>query len=148
MLVTQLEEASRAEVENQYTRSVSRLGNMAAQKIMAEVFEVTDRKWRGLGMIPQSGCGCARSSATMTRSTSSAWRGRRREPAECIGAQVLQGMKKLDCAAFGVRCTPESPLGAPMVSNEGACAAYYLPARISIRTSPLSAPQCPLAWIW
>jgi hydrogenase expression/formation protein HypD len=95
---------------------------------MAQVFEVTDRKWRGLGIIPQSGLRLrAQFRDHDAEHVFGLAEGGADEPAECIGAQVLQGMKKpLDCAAFGVRCTPESPLGAPMVSNEGACAAYYL----------------------
>jgi hydrogenase expression/formation protein HypD len=126
MLVGQLEDG-RAEVENQYVRSVTREGNPAAQKIMEEVFEVTDRKWRGVGLISQSGL--------RLRPEFAAYDAERifdvagitaEEPAECISAQVLQGLKKpVDCTAFGRRCTPQSPLGAPMVSSEGACAAYY-----------------------
>ncbi len=126
MLVNQLEEG-RAEVENQYARSVSRDGNRPAQEIMERVFEVCDRKWRGIGVIPRSGLRLRAEftahdaevifgTATMTAE----------EPAECLSAQVLQGLKKpVDCPAFGRRCTPEAPLGAPMVSAEGACAAYY-----------------------
>lgn len=126
MLVRQLE-SGEARAENQYVRSVSYRGNLPAQRIIKEVFEVADQKWRGIGMIPASGLrvrdeygdyDAARlfglSSITVE------------EPAECISAQVLQGLKKpTDCAAFGMRCTPENPLGAPMVSSEGACAAYY-----------------------
>jgi hydrogenase expression/formation protein HypD len=126
MLVTQLEEG-RAEVENQYARSVSYEGNLPAQAIMQEVFEVCDRKWRGVGLIPQSGLRlrpefAAHDAEKMFRLEESSVE----EPAECLSAQVLQGLKKpVDCPAFGRRCTPESPLGAPMVSAEGACAAYY-----------------------
>ncbi|HUK88057.1 MAG TPA: hydrogenase formation protein HypD [Terriglobales bacterium] len=126
MLVTQLEEG-RTDVENQYARSVSREGNLPAQRIMEEVFEVCDRKWRGIGAIPQSGY--------RLRPAFAAWDADRRfglstitadEPAECISAQVLQGLKKpVECPAFARRCTPENPLGALMVSAEGACAAYY-----------------------
>lgn len=126
MLVAQLE-GGRAEVENQYVRSVAREGNHPAQEIMARVFEVCDRKWRGLGLIPRSGL--------KLRAEFAAFDAERvfdiaaedvEEPAECISAQVLQGLKKpLDCPAFGGRCTPARPLGAPMVSAEGACAAYY-----------------------
>jgi len=126
MLVTQLEDG-RAEVENQYARSVSHEGNLPAQAIMREVFEVCDRKWRGVGLIPQSGL--------RLRPEFAAYDAERifkledasaEEPAECLSAQVLQGLlKPVDCPAFGRRCTPESPLGAPMVSAEGACAAYY-----------------------
>jgi hydrogenase expression/formation protein HypD len=126
MLIKQLE-AGAAKLENQYVRSVSYLGNLPAQRIMAEVFEVTDQKWRGIGPIPQSGL--------RLREEYSPYDADRvfdlgeftvDEPAECISAQVLQGLKKpTDCPVFGLRCTPENPLGAPMVSNEGACAAYY-----------------------
>jgi hydrogenase expression/formation protein HypD len=126
MLVAQLEEG-RAEVENQYGRSVAREGNLPAQNIMAKVFEVCDRKWRGIGSIPRSGLRLREEFAAFDAekvfdvAAQSA-----DEPAECISALVLQGLKKPpDCPAFGVRCTPVSPLGAPMVSSEGACAAYY-----------------------
>jgi hydrogenase expression/formation protein HypD len=126
MLVAQLEEG-RAEVENQYSRSVSYEGNLAAQRVMSEVFEVSDRKWRGIGEIEASGY--------RLREEYAAFDAERvfgleevsaEEPKECISALVLQGLKKpVDCPAFGVRCTPMTPLGAPMVSAEGACAAYY-----------------------
>jgi len=126
MLVAQLE-AGRAEVENQYARSVSYKGNLMAQRIMEEVYEVCDRKWRGIGPIPASGL--------RLRAEFAEFDAQRvfglgetcvEEPAECISAQVLQGLKKpVDCPAFGARCTPDNPLGAPMVSAEGACAAYY-----------------------
>ena len=126
MLVKQLE-AGEARLENQYVRSVSYQGNLAAQKIMAEVFEVKEQKWRGIGLIPKSGLRLreefAAYDATRVFNLSNISVD---EPAECISAQVLQGLKKpTDCPAFGVRCTPENPLGAPMVSSEGACAAYY-----------------------
>ena len=133
MLVAQLEEG-RAEVENQYVRSVSREGNGPAQAIMQEVFEVCDRKWRGVGPIPESGLRLRPEFAAYDAekvfdvASCSA-----EEPAECISAQVLQGLKKpVDCPAFGKRCTPESPLGAPMVSAEGACAAYYQYRRLAV----------------
>jgi hydrogenase expression/formation protein HypD len=126
MLVAQLE-AGLAETENQYSRSVTRAGIEPAQRMVEEVFEVSDRPWRGLGIIPHGGL--------RLREAYSAWDAERLfdvadrhtpEPPECISAQVLQGLKKpTDCTAFGSRCKPESPLGAPMVSNEGACAAYY-----------------------
>ncbi len=126
MLVNQLEEG-RAEVENQYARSVSREGNRPAQEIMERVFEVCDRKWRGIGVIPHSGLRLraefAAHDAEVIFGTAALTA---EEPAECLSAQVLQGLKKpVDCPAFGRRCTPEAPLGAPMVSAEGACAAYY-----------------------
>ncbi len=126
MLVTQLEQG-RAEVENQYVRSVCYEGNLPAQKILAEVFEVCDRKWRGIGGIPESGLNIREAYADFdadkifrTQTVTAD------ESPDCISAEVLQGLKKpVDCAAFAVRCTPENPLGAPMVSSEGACAAYY-----------------------
>jgi hydrogenase expression/formation protein HypD len=126
MLVRQLE-AGETRLENQYVRSVSYAGNADAQQIMQDVFEVADQKWRGIGMIPSSGL--------RLRDEYAAYDANRvfeleeltvEEPAECISAQVLQGLKKpTDCPAFGMRCTPDNPLGAPMVSSEGACAAYY-----------------------
>jgi hydrogenase expression/formation protein HypD len=126
MLVQQLE-AGQAKVENQYVRSVSYAGNLHAQRVMEEVFEIADQKWRGIGSIPRSGLRLRPEYADFDASrifdlqliTAD-------EPAECISAQVLQGLRKpTDCPAFGMRCTPENPLGAPMVSSEGACAAYY-----------------------
>ena len=126
MLVEQLEQG-RVKVENQYVRSVTRLGNDAAQRRMAEVFEVTDRNWRGIGPIAQSGYRLrAEYAAQDAEKVFAVETITAVEPAECISAQVLQGLTKpVDCPAFGGRCTPETPLGAPMVSSEGACAAYY-----------------------
>ncbi len=126
MLVGQLE-SGRTEVENQYVRSVTRAGNVAAQQIMERVFEPCDRKWRGIGMIPLSGYRLrAEFAAHDAERAFDLGQFTAEEPPECISAEVLQGQKKpTDCAAFGVRCTPETPLGAPMVSAEGACAAYY-----------------------
>jgi hydrogenase expression/formation protein HypD len=133
MLVEQLEEG-RAEVENQYVRSVAQQGNTHAQKIIREVFEVCDQKWRGVGRIPQSGL---RLAPEYTRHDAETVFGLTEmevaEPAECISAFVLQGQKRpTDCPAFAGRCTPEHPLGAPMVSAEGACAAYYHYRRHSV----------------
>jgi hydrogenase expression/formation protein HypD len=126
MLVKQLERGE-ARVENQYVRSVTYKGNERAQEVVREVFEVADQKWRGIGMIPNSGLRLSDAYADYDANRIfdlqliSA-----DEPAECISAQVLQGLKKpTDCPAFAMRCTPENPLGAPMVSSEGACAAYY-----------------------
>ena len=126
LLLARQREEGRAEVENQYVRSVTRRGNEPARQRMMEVFEVSDRNWRGIGAIAQSGYRLRREYAAhdaekvfRVEAISAA------EPAECISALVLQGMKKpVDCPAFGKRCTPETPLGAPMVSTEGACAAY------------------------
>ena len=126
MCVMQLEEG-RAEVENQYARSVRREGNLEAQRLIREVFRVVPRKWRGIGEIAQSGLGLAEgyaefdAEARFDVSTVTA-----HESPECISGEILRGIRKpAECAAFGARCTPERPLGAPMVSSEGACAAYY-----------------------
>jgi hydrogenase expression/formation protein HypD len=126
MLVAQIEEG-RAEAENQYVRSVSYEGNRPAQEMMETVFEVCDRKWRGIGTIPQSGLRLrAEFAAFDAEKVFAVSEASVEEPPECISAQVLLGIKKpVDCPAFGNRCTPENPLGAPMVSAEGACAAYY-----------------------
>lgn len=126
MCVRQLEEG-RAVVENQYARMVVRDGNAAARGLVFEVFDVVDRKWRGVGSIPKSGY-----------RLSHAYRDHdaerlfdvaeieTRESSLCISGLVLRGLKKpKDCPAFGKECTPQSPLGATMVSGEGACAAYY-----------------------
>ena len=126
MVAAQLEEG-RAEVENQYVRSVTRDGNAPARAAMEEVFEVADRKWRGLGTIPMSGLRMreefADSDAERVYSVEALTAA---EPRECISALVLQGLKKpVDCPPFGTACSPEHPLGAPMVSTEGACAAYF-----------------------
>jgi hydrogenase expression/formation protein HypD len=116
MCVRQLEEG-RAEVENQYTRSVRREGNAPARQLIAEVFRVVPRKWRGVGAIPRSGLGLAEEYRSFDAEL-------RFGVADY--AVVLRGVKKpYECPAFGVRCVPERPLGAPMVSSEGACAAYY-----------------------
>jgi hydrogenase expression/formation protein HypD len=126
MLVSQLEEG-RAEVENQYVRSVNPEGNLAAQNILREVFEVSDRQWRGIGPIAQSGYKLRQEFADFdAERVFDVGDSHAEEPKECISALVLQGLKKpVDCPAFGKRCTPMTPLGAPMVSAEGACAAYY-----------------------
>jgi hydrogenase expression/formation protein HypD len=126
MLVKQLE-AGNVALENQYVRSVSYQGNLTAQKIMADVFEITDQKWRGIGLIPHSGLRLREEFAVHDATRAFELQDISvDEPAECISALVLQGLKKpTDCPAFGMRCTPENPLGAPMVSSEGACAAYY-----------------------
>jgi hydrogenase expression/formation protein HypD len=126
MLVAQLEEG-RAEVENQYTRSVQYEGNRPAQKAVARVFEITDRKWRGIGPIPVSGLRLqAKFAAFDAERIFELQALQAEESSECMSAEVLLGLKKpTDCPAFGTRCTPERPLGAPMVSSEGACAAYH-----------------------
>lgn len=126
MTVRQLE-SGRAEVENPYSRVVRPEANEAALRIVNEVFRVGDREWRGIGMIPRSGYELADAYLALDAE-------RRFQlappppapPTECQSGLVLQGvLNPCDCPAFGTRCTPERPLGAPMVSNEGACAAYY-----------------------
>ncbi len=130
MLVRQLEEG-RAEVENQYVRSVRRQGNEEARNVIEEVFEPSTRSWRGIGDIPASGLRlksayAAYDAAVKFRRELNVVGDGGRENPECQSGLVLQGLlKPTDCPAFGVRCTPEQPLGAPMVSSEGACAAYY-----------------------
>jgi hydrogenase expression/formation protein HypD len=126
MALTALEEG-RHGVENQYTRSVTRDGNLPAQKILAEVFEVCDRPWRGIGVIPKSGYRLREEYAAFDASRRFDVEGiTAEEPAVCIAGAILQGLKKPgECPAFGRECTPEHPLGAPMVSSEGACSAYY-----------------------
>jgi hydrogenase expression/formation protein HypD len=126
MCIWQLENG-RAEVENQYSRSVKREGNLAAQKLIRDVFCVVPRKWRGVGEIPQSGLGLREKYARFDAETRFGIADHTAdEPAECMSGLILQGIKKPhECPAFGLRCTPEHPLGATMVSSEGACAAYY-----------------------
>jgi hydrogenase expression/formation protein HypD len=126
MAIKQLEEG-RAEVENQYTRSVRREGNTHARRLMAKVFQTSNRKWRGIGEIPNSGYRLAHAfddyDAEKVFQVEAI---HTQESAVCIAGTVLRGLKKPhECPAFGRECTPEHPLGAPMVSSEGACAAYY-----------------------
>ncbi len=126
LCVRQLEEG-RYEVENQYERSVVREGNGTARRLLERVFEVVDRPWRGLGMVPAGGLALRPEFAELdaerrfpSRPTPAC------ESGLCRAGEVLRGvLRPPECPAFGTACTPESPLGAPMVSNEGACAAYY-----------------------
>lgn len=126
LTVCQLE-AGRAEMENQYARTVRHEGNVAARRLVEDVFEVTDRKWRGIGNIPHSGLRLRRKYRAHdaeerfeVKAITTA------ESTICISGLVLRGLKKpSDCPAFGKACRPESPLGATMVSAEGACAAYW-----------------------
>jgi hydrogenase expression/formation protein HypD len=138
MAVRQLEEG-RYEVENQYARSVRRSGNTQAQEMIAGVYEVCDRPWRGLGVLPASGL--------RLRSAYRDFDAEARfpdidepsatKPQECRSGEVLQGyIRPEECEAFGKQCTPERPLGAPMVSSEGACSAYYRYGRV-----PLGLPR-------
>jgi len=126
MAVRQLEEG-RAAVENQYARAVTREGNVEARKMIGRVFEVCDRAWRGIGVIPQSGYRLRDElSAHDAERVFNVASVRSQESAVCISGQILQGHKKPhECPAFGTQCTPLTPLGATMVSAEGACAAYY-----------------------
>jgi hydrogenase expression/formation protein HypD len=126
MTVRQLE-SGRAEVENQYARSVRREGNLPARELMRKVFKVIHRKWRGVGEIPLSGLALNEAYAAFDAERRFGLTDHHvEEPAECISGLVLQGLKKPhECPEFGTRCTPEHPLGATMVSSEGACAAYY-----------------------
>lgn len=126
MCVSQLEEG-RYEVENQYARAVRKEGNVPAQQLVARVFRVVHRKWRGIGEIAQSGLGLAPEFAEFDAETRFGVTGyTAEEDPECISGLVMQGAKKPEeCTAYGKRCTPDHPLGAPMVSSEGACAAYY-----------------------
>jgi hydrogenase expression/formation protein HypD len=126
MAVRQLENGE-AKLENQYARVVQREGNKLAQQTIGQVFEISDRDWRGIGTIPQSGYEVNASYAEFDA--------RRKfqlnlesveENKECIAGAIMKGLKKpFDCPNFGKKCNPEHPLGAPMVSSEGACAAYY-----------------------
>ena len=127
LMVVQQLESGRAEVENQYTRSVRREGNQPAQELIRKVFKVVARKWRGVGEIPRSGLGLNDTYAAFDAEKKFGLADRHvDEPAECLSGLVLQGqIKPHECPAFGTRCTPEHPLGATMVSSEGACAAYY-----------------------
>jgi len=124
--VEQLERGE-AKVENQYPRAVVRDGNRAALRMIEEVFVVSDRSWRGIGVIPKSGYAlspayAAHDADAVFPATGPA----ASEPEECRSGLVLQGrLRPTDCPEFGVRCTPEHPLGATMVSSEGACAAYF-----------------------
>lgn len=126
MCIAQLEEG-RAEVENQYTRSVREHGNRPAQELLKKVFRVVDRKWRGVGQIGHSGLAIAEEYAEFDADLRYGLSDYTAEESKvCISGLIMQGLKKpSDCEAFGTLCTPEKPLGAPMVSSEGACAAYY-----------------------
>mgnify|MGYP001037732945 CR=1 FL=1 len=122
-------ERGEAKLENQYARSVSREGNQPARELISRVFEVVPRRWRGLGEIAQSGLGLRSEYAAFDADGKFGFdphSAPHLDSSECISGEILQGFKKPhQCPAFGTRCTPERPLGAPMVSSEGACAAYY-----------------------
>ena len=131
MCVAQLEEG-RYEVENQYVRSVKEQGNRHAQDILNKVFKVVPRKWRGIGEIPYSGFCLTNDYKDFDAEIKFNLEGiKTQESLDCISGTILQGIKKpYECPAFGVKCTPEHPLGATMVSSEGACSAYYRYKRV------------------
>jgi hydrogenase expression/formation protein HypD len=131
--VRQLEQG-RHEVENAYPRAVRAEGNLPAMAMLADVFETTDRAWRGIGVIPQSGWRLSERYADFDAEVRFDVGGiRTAESSICRSGEVLQGLiKPHECAAFGKECTPRTPLGATMVSSEGACAAYYLYRRLEL----------------
>ncbi len=124
-------EEGRAGVENQYARAVTREGNRPAQALMKEVFEVCDRAWRGIGVIPGSGLALRAAYAGFDAAQRfDVGAITAQESPLCIAGRIMQGLARPhECPAFGTLCTPEHPLGAPMVSSEGACAAYHQYAR-------------------
>jgi hydrogenase expression/formation protein HypD len=131
--VVQLEEG-RHELENAYPRAVRAEGNLPAMEMLRDVFEVTDRTWRGIGTIPQSGWRLSEKYAEFDAETRFSLSDiRTAESAVCRSGEVLQGLiKPHECTAFGKECTPRNPLGATMVSSEGACAAYYTYRRLDL----------------
>lgn len=126
MTVKQLEEG-RYEVENQYSRIVTEEGNEAAQDTIAKVFEITDRVWRGMENIPMSGYGVKQEYAAFDAMQKfNVDIEEAEENQACLAGDIMKGIiKPFQCPEFGKKCTPQNPLGAPMVSSEGACAAYY-----------------------
>jgi len=131
-------EAGEVDVQNAYERAVTFEGNRPAQQVIEQVFMSCDRQWRGIGLIPQSGW-CLRP-ALAEFDAEKRFEVADIQPAEsplCIAGEILQGLRKPhDCPAFGLECTPETPLGATMVSNEGACAAYYRWGRTGVEAAP------------
>ena len=120
-------ERGEAKLENQYARVVSEDGNENAKKLISDIFEVTDRAWRGIGVLPNSGLGLNREYQQFDANLKFKF-DVKNIPSQngCIAGEILKGLKKpMECPEFGKSCTPENPLGAPMVSSEGACAAYY-----------------------
>lgn len=130
LTVEQLE-SKRAEVEIQYSRAVTRAGNIAARSIVDSVFEPCQRVWRGIGSVENSGLRLTPQHKHRDAELHYTFDDRKSaDSSECISGEILLGMKKpVDCPAFGARCTPDRPLGATMVSSEGTCAAYYRYAR-------------------
>jgi hydrogenase expression/formation protein HypD len=132
-------EAGTYGVDNQYARSVSAAGNSRSQAMVDQVFEVCDRKWRGVGLLPKSGLRLRheyREQDALRRFELEDLTAE--EPRACISGEVLKGRKKpTDCPAFGETCTPRTPLGATMVSSEGACAAYFAYGRAPLPSERL-----------
>jgi hydrogenase expression/formation protein HypD len=139
-------EGGRAEMENPYARAVRREGNPQAAKLVAEVFESCDRKWRGIGSIPDSGLRLSDHYRDFDAERRFAVHAiETQESPVCISGQVLKGLKKpYDCPAFGRECTPQTPLGATMVSSEGACAAYHAYGRHLVARESGAARALPL----
>ena len=134
-LAVQQLEAGEARVENQYVRSVRRDGNLPARKLVSKIFRVADRKWRGIGEIPGSGLAIREEFADFDAERRFALEDlATNEPAECRSGDVLRGrIKPNECPMFGTACVPDHPMGAPMVSSEGACAAYFNYGRTRIK---------------
>jgi hydrogenase expression/formation protein HypD len=133
-------EAGTATAQNAYARTVTFEGNRAAQKVIAQVFKGCDRKWRGIGTIPDSGwCLRPEYAAYDAEQRFDVEQIQPQEAPQCIAGEILQGLKKPNqCPAFAQQCSPENPLGATMVSSEGACAAYYRYGAKNIPSSQLS----------
>jgi hydrogenase expression/formation protein HypD len=138
-------DAGRARVENAYGRIVTEAGNVEAQKLIGEVFEPGDRGWRGIGVIPASGLHLREAYRDFDASARfDVGAVRSEESPRCIAGEILQGRRKpTECPAFGTECTPENPLGATMVSSEGACAAYYRYERHEPAVPAAAAPEGP-----
>jgi hydrogenase expression/formation protein HypD len=127
LCAVELLEAGTPRVVNRYARAVQPDGNPAARAVVEQMYEVCDRKWRGIGVIPASGLRLRDTYAALDAERKFAVTGiEPAEPEQCVAGLILQGrLKPADCAAFGRECTPQTPLGATMVSSEGACAAWY-----------------------
>ncbi len=133
LTVVKMLEKGRVDVENAYARAVTREGNRAAQDIIFKVYQPVDRNWRGIGTIPMSGWGLTPEYAEFdAEKRFQVEHIQTKESPLCIAGQILQGLKKpFECPAYAKQCTPQTPLGAPMVSAEGACAAYYRYSRLN-----------------
>ncbi|WP_273568048.1 hydrogenase formation protein HypD [Maribacter halichondriae] len=127
LLTVQQLEKGEAVLQNQYSRVVKPKGNLKAQELIHKIFKVSDREWRGIGNIPKSGFELRPEYASFDANLKfNIHIEKVEEPKECIAGLVLKGIKKpMQCSQFGKKCTPQNPMGAPMVSSEGACAAYY-----------------------